>query len=38
MAVVYLNRGRLIILVALTPIILILMHIDKVLIVLGQDP
>ena len=38
MAVVYLNRGRLIILVALTPIFLILMHIDKVLIALGQDP
>jgi hypothetical protein len=35
MASIYLNRGRLIILVALTPIILILMNIDKVLVALG---
>lgn len=38
MAVVYLNRGRLIMLVAFVPIIGILLNIDSMLISLGQDP
>ena len=38
LAVVYLNRGRFLVFLAFLPILVLLFHVDKALLYVGQDP